>query len=86
MKDAVSILNKYKKGDEVFRLNIFLEYPDLRDEFIEIEMESSKDKAGNRKPDQKPPKIVDNFYGLIALPKKILSNFLHSYCKFHIKF
>ncbi len=58
MKDALSILEKYKKEDEVFRLNIFLEYPELRDEFMDIEMESCKDKPEKYKLDQKPPRIV----------------------------
>lgn len=39
MKDSKTITEEYIKGDFEKRLNLFLECPQLRDEFMQIEQE-----------------------------------------------
>jgi len=37
MRDIKTIVEEYQTGDSEERLNLFLEYPPLRDEFIQME-------------------------------------------------
>ncbi|UCD90176.1 MAG: hypothetical protein JSW04_01665 [Desulfobacterales bacterium] len=41
MKDFKTITEEYQKGDFEKRLNLFLECPELRDEFMRIEQDES---------------------------------------------
>lgn len=42
MKDHESIMEEYKKGDFEKRLNLFLECPILRGEFLQIEQDDAR--------------------------------------------
>ena len=45
MRDIKTIVEEYQKGDSEKRLNLFLECPSLREEFVQIEQDEASQSA-----------------------------------------